>query len=360
LVFYTYHFYRLLQRAKNIHIIYNTEPDVLEGGEKSRLISQMLTDPNKEADITAKVATPAIKPIIQTLRSITKDVDLMQLIQEHAKNGFSPTSLSNYIRNPIDFYKRNLLHIDDTLEVEETIAANTFGTIVHDTLEDLYTPFLGELVSKEGLTNAKAKIPTLVQKHFAKTYIDGDISRGRNLIAYNVIVRYLTNYLNSEIAEATNHQIKILGIEEKLNIRFNIQQIDFPVVLKGKLDRIDEKDGMLRIIDYKTGKVELKNVEIISWDEIIGDYNYSKAFQLLCYALMYNDKKPFETIQSGIISFKNVNSGLLKFATKDKRGSYAKKDSIISQETLSHFQEELKKLVIEICNPEIPFTEKEV
>jgi len=357
---YTYHFYRLLQRAKNIHIIYNTEPDVLEGGEKSRLISQMLTDPNKEKDITAKVATPAIVPVIQTLSSFAKDDSLMQLIQIHAEKGFSPTSLSNYIRNPIDFYKRNLLHINDTLEVEETIAANTFGTIVHDSLEDLYTPFFGEFLSLEGLTKVKAKIPTVVQKHFAKSYMDGDIGSGRNLIAYNVILRYLENYLDSEITEAKNHQIKILGIEEKLNINLSIPEIDFPVVLKGKLDRIDEKDGMLRIIDYKTGKVETKNVEIISWDEITTDYEYSKAFQLLCYALMYNDKKPVETIQSGIISFKNLNSGLLKFVLKDKRARGANKNSSISQEMLSHFQEELKKLILEICNPNIPFTEKEV
>ena len=357
---YTYHFYRLLQRAKNIYILYNTEPDVLEGGEKSRLISQLLTDPNKERDIISKVATPAIEPVVHTLSSFKKDAGLMQLIQNHAKKGFSPTSLSNYIRNPIDFYKRNLLRIDNTLAVEETIAANTFGTIVHDTLEDMYKPFLGNYLTVEGLKAAKATIENLVKKHFAKSYMDGDISRGRNLIAYNVILRYLENYLDAEIIEAKNHQIKIVGVEENLNIQLNIPEIDFPVILKGKLDRIDEKDGMLRIIDYKTGKVESKNVEIIDWSDIATEYDFSKAFQLLCYAVMYNDKNPIKTIQSGIISFKNLNSGLLKFATKDKPGSWAKKEHNITQETLSQFNEELKKLILEICNPEIPITEKEV
>jgi len=356
---YTYHFYRLLQRAKNIHILYNTEPDVLEGGEKSRLISQMMTDPNKEKEITAKIATPAIEPITKMLQEYKKDEGLMQLIRNHAENGFSPTSLSNYIRNPIDFYKRNLLRIDDKNEVEETIAANTFGTIVHDTLEDLYTPFLGEFLSADGLTKAKTKIQSLVQKHFAKSYMDGDMSRGRNLIAYNVILRYLENYIDSEIEEAKNHQIKILGVEEKLNINLNFPEIDFPVILKGKLDRVDEKDGMLRIIDYKTGKVESKNVEIVNWEDIITDYDYSKAFQLLCYALMFDDKNPIETIQSGIISFKNLNGGFLKFGTKEKKGS-RNKDNIITKESLTLFQIELKKLILEISNPEIPFTEKEV
>ena len=357
---YTYHFYRLLQRAKNIHIIYNTEPDVLEGGEKSRLISQLLTDPNKEKNIVSTIAAPSIEPILHSLNNFNKDDELLQLIRNHAQNGFSPTSLSNYIRNPLDFYKRSLLGIDDTLEVEETIAANTFGTIVHNSLEDLYRPFLGTFLSSEALATARAKIKIVVKKHFAKSYMEGDISSGRNLIAYNVIIRYLENYIDSEIAETKNHQIKILGIEEKLNISLNFPEIDFPVVLKGKLDRIDEKDGMLRIIDYKTGKVESRNVEIVNWQEITDDYTYSKAFQLLCYALMYKDKNQIDTIESGIISFKNLNAGLLKFATKDKRGSWAKKEHTITNETLDLFEQELKKLILEICNPKIPITEKEV
>jgi RecB family exonuclease len=341
-----------------VYIIYNTEPDVLKGGEKSRFITQMEIEGIHNLNHT--IVTPKVLSIPTNGNRVPKTDAVLNKIKTLAEKGFSPSSLTNYIRNPIDFYKRNLLRINDTLEVEETIAANTFGTIVHDTLEDLYTPFLGDYLSPEGLTNAKTKIQVLVKKHFAKSYLDGDISRGRNLIAYNVILRYLENYLDSEIKEAKNHQIKILGIEENLNISLDISELDFPVVLKGKLDRIDEKDGMLRIIDYKTGKVESKNVEIVNWNEITAEYDFSKAFQLLCYALMYNDENPIESIQSGIISFKNLNSGLLRFATKDKKGSWAKKDHIISQETLSYFQEELKTLIVEICNPEIPFTEKEV
>ena len=155
---YTYHFYRLLQRAKNVYLIYNTEPDVLEGGEKSRLITQLLTDENRIKDIEEKVATPIIIPHVKTLEKIEKDAGLLELIKQHATTGFSPTSLSNYIRNPIDFYKRNLLKIEDVLAVEETVAANTFGTIVHDTLEDLYTPFIGKLLDTETLKATKKQI----------------------------------------------------------------------------------------------------------------------------------------------------------------------------------------------------------
>jgi len=356
---YTYHFYRLLQRAKNVYLVYNTEPDALEGGEKSRLLTQLLTDGNMQESITEIVAAPEIVPSVKSLQSIDKDSGLMELIKEHAGNGFSPTSLSNYIRNPLDFYKRNLLGIDDVMEVEETVAHNTFGTIVHDSLEDLYKPFLGAYLDTTIIKQMIAAVKSTVTGHFAKSFADGDITRGKNLIAFNVVVRYVENFLKLELKEVEKHKIKVLGIEEKLRINIHIPELDFPVVLKGKLDRIDEKDGRLRIIDYKTGKVTGPNVEIVDWEDCIADYDYSKAFQLLCYAVMYNHSRPIENIEAGIISFKNLSGGLLNFAVKEKKGS-RNKDTLITQDTIAHFMDCLKTLILEIGNPQIPFVEKEV
>lgn len=356
---YTYHFYRLLQRAKTVYILYNTEPDVLEGGERSRLITQLLTDSSKSQDITATLAMPKIEPNHNSLERVTKNKDLMERIAQHAGNGFSPTSLSNYIRNPIDFYKGNLLGISDPLEVEETIAANTFGTIVHDTLEELYTPFIGAVLEAPMLRSAQARIKETVKKHFEKSYRDGNISRGKNLIAFNVVQRYISNFIDLEMEYCKNHEIRIIGIEQKLNISLAPSGVPFPVKLKGKLDRIDMFDGRLRIVDYKTGKVESKHVEVVDWDTIAQDYDYSKAFQLLCYALMYNATRPVDLLESGIISFKNLNAGLLRFATKPSKASRVKNYDITA-ETLALFEERLIALIQEICNVDIPFLEKEV
>ncbi|WP_298478597.1 PD-(D/E)XK nuclease family protein [uncultured Maribacter sp.] len=356
---YTYHFYRLLQRAKNIYLIYNTEPDVLEGGEKSRLITQLLTDENKTKDIKEKVATPIIIPNVKDLEIIEKDSALLELIKEHATKGFSPTSLSNYIRNPIDFYKRNLLKIEDVLAVEETVAANTFGTIVHDTLEDLYTPFIGKLLDAEALKTSKKQISTLVKKHFARTYSEGDITQGKNLLAFNVIIRYIERFVDLEIMQLKQNSIKIIGLEQQLRVKLHFPELDFPVTLKGKLDRIDEENGSLRIIDYKTGRVEGKNVTIKNWEEVTTEYSFSKAFQLLCYSIMYNANNPISELQAGILTFKNLNAGLLKFAYQEGKRKSAN-DSIINQEILTLFTKELKSLVLEICNPNSPFIEKDV
>ncbi|MGY8915629.1 MAG: RecB family exonuclease [Flavobacteriales bacterium] len=339
--------------------MYNTEPDVLEGGEKSRLIAQLLTDKNRRNDITELVAAPEIKTSIKKTYAIPKDEALMQKIKDLAEKGFSPSSLTNYIRNPIDFYKRSILKIDDVNEVEENVAANTFGTIVHDSLEELYTPFIGKNLTKEGLDSMFPLIKPIVKKHFVLNYADGDISRGKNLIAYNVVLQYIENFIASELEEIKDHQIKILGLEESWNTKLEINGLHFPAVLKGKLDRIDEKDGILRIIDYKTGKVSSKDVEVYDWDELITNYDFSKAFQLLCYALMYNSKQPIQKLEAGIISFKNLREGLLLFATKPKKGD-RNKDTLITQETIALFDCALQTLIREICNPDIPFIEKEL
>lgn len=357
---YTYHFYRLLQRAKNVYLLYNTEPDILEGGEKSRLIHQLLTDAAKRSQIKEIVAAPKLEPSVKLLEEIEKDEHLMGLIQEHAEKGFSPTSLSNYIRNPIDFYTRNLLGIEDVQEVEETVAHNTFGTIVHDSLELLYTPFVGDILTEEKLKGAKTKVKTIVKQQFQKTYLDGDISRGKNLIAFNVVVRYIENFLDMEIAECKKHEIKIIALEQKLNMNLDIPEVNHPIHLKGKLDRIDSKDGIVRIIDYKTGKVVAKDVKLMNWDDLTAEYDYSKAFQLLCYALMYSDSSKAGAIQAGIISFKNLKSGLLSFTLKDGTEKTKAHDTFIDNEVLHNFSTELKKLVLEICNPRLPFKEKEV
>ncbi|WP_136466470.1 PD-(D/E)XK nuclease family protein [Flagellimonas onchidii] len=348
---YTYHFYRLIQRAKNVHIIYNTEPDVLEGGEKSRLISQLLTDENISPFISHEIASPKVRISPTEPVQISKTPLLLRELDSLAKKGYSPTSLTNYVRNPIDFYKKSILKINEHDEVEESIAANTFGTIVHDSLEQLYTPMLGMFLTETSLSEAISILPSVVEQHFERLLPGVSIKKGRFLLVYNVIVKYLKNFIELEKKLLKKHQIRILGLEQKLETEFNIPDLDFPIVLKGTLDRIDEFDGVVRVVDYKTGKVEPKNVKVIDWDDLISDYEKSKAFQLLCYAYLYNQCNDSHTIQAGIYSFKNLRQGFLSFNSGNP---------LINQETLNTFKTYLEKLILEIYNPQIPFLEKQV
>ncbi len=357
---YTYHFYRLLQRAKDIYIIYNTEPDVLNGGEKSRFITQLEVEGIH--NLKQFIVTPKTQKTKTQLISISKTQAVISKLEEVAIKGFSPSSLTNYIRNPIDFYYQKLLDIKEAINVEETVAANTMGTIIHNALEDLYKPFEGKILTVQDVGAMKPKIEDIVTHHFKNVYKEGDIKKGKNLIIYEITKRYISNFLKKEI-EVLNqgNSIKIIQIEANLRVTLNIAGLNFSVTLTGKVDRIDEFNGVTRIIDYKTGKVEKGKVEIVNWEDITTDYTkYSKSFQLLMYAYMLNKEGVFtQPVEAGIISFKNLKSGILKFAKKDS--VYSKtKDNLITESTLKYFEFELKKLILEICNPNIPFTEKEL
>lgn len=349
---YTYHFYRLIQRAKNVFVIYNTEPDVLEGGEKSRLVSQLLTDKDVAPFVTHTISTPQTQITAETLLQITKGEQLRRDIVAFAENGFSPTSLTNYIRNPIDFYTRNILKINDVEEVEENIAANTFGTIVHDSLEDLYQPLLGQVLTKENVSAVKPQIAQTVQQHFNKNLSGVDVSKGKYLLVYNVIVKYLENFIGLELQQLQRHEVKLLALEERYECQLDIPGLDFPIKLKGTLDRVDQIDGITRVVDYKTGKVEPKNVKITDWEELITNYDKSKAFQLLCYALLYTKKHGEQPLHAGIYSFKNLGQGFFPF-TEDK-------NPLIDAKVLETFTSYLEQLIKEICSTQTPLTEKPV
>lgn len=358
---YTYHFYRLLQRAKNIFILYNTEADVLTGGEKSRFITQLEIEGIHK--LSYHLITPKVPIINNSLNTIDKTPAVIESLKIIAQKGFSPSSLTNYIRNPIDFYYQKILNIREYDEAEETVAANTLGTVIHNTLEDFYSPLINTFLTVEAIKKMKLLIEKTVRSHFKEVYKEGDITKGKNLIIYEIAKRYVSNFLDLEISDIQKgNNIKILAVEADASAEIKIPELGFPVRVRGKIDRVDEYNGIIRIVDYKTGKVTQNEVEIVNWDEIASDYKkFSKSFQILTYAYMIHQSGSIKLpVEAGIISFKNLKSGFIKFSKKDKSGAYAKKDVLITDQTLNHFSIQLKNLILEICNPTIPFTEKEI
>jgi len=357
---YTYHFYRLLQRAKNIYIIYNTDPDVLTGGEPSRFIKQLEVDATHKLSHSLSIPNAQIKTA--ELKSISKTAALIEDLKDLAKNGFSPSSLSSYIRNPVDFYYSKVLNINEYDEVEETIAANTLGNVLHKTLEELYMPFIGKILKENDLTDMFENSDATVSKHFKTYFHDGDFTTGKNLISFEVAKRYIYNFLLRELEQVKSGKIIIIrALEKQIKIKIDIPELNFPVHLKGVIDRIDTVDDAWRIIDYKSGKVIQSEVEIVNWEDLAVDYKkYSKSFQLLTYAYMlYNASEITLPVNAGIISFKNLQDNfVLYFSKKNKPGIGAVKNSNITTDTLDAYFEVLKNLILEIFNPEINFIEK--
>jgi hypothetical protein len=357
---YTYHFYRLLQRVKNVHLLYNSEIDELKGTEKSRFITQIEIEGIHK--MHHQIVAPSITRNTNQLTVIKKNKTLLNQLQNVAAKGFSPSSLTSYIRNPLDFYYQKILKINIETSIEETVAANTLGTVVHNTLETFYKPLENKKLTEEHLDYFITQIGPEISKQFNEVYKKGDVSKGKNLIIYEVAKRYVSNFIGHERALLKQgNVIEILAIETDNTIALKIPELNFPVKLTGKVDRIDRYNGITRIIDYKTGKVDQNQVEIVDWGSITLDYKkYSKSFQILCYALMITETMQIDgPLEAGIIYFKNLNAGFLKFGQKPSSHS-RQKNTLITSETLEDFKKELKGLIMDICNKDVDFEEKDL
>jgi len=358
---YTYHFYRLLQRAKNVYLLYNTEADGLNSGEKSRFITQLEIENLKSHTLRKLLISPEVPGINKSLKEVEKTPEIIEKIKSLALSGFSPSALTTYIRNPIDFYHQYVLGVRDQEEVEETVAFNTLGTVVHNALENLYKPLEGKLITEEIIQGFIKKADQEIVNEFTETYSKVPLEKGKNLLIFEVAKRYLHNFLRFELKRLKQgEEIQIIQIEKDLKVKLPIEELSFSVYLRGKVDRFENCNATPRIIDYKTGKVESKHLNVTDWQEITKDYdNYSKSVQVLTYASLIALEKGIKfPAEAGIVSFKNLKSGFLKFQKKE--AGTRQKDSLITEETLELFQNELKNLIMEICDPEIPFIEKEI
>lgn len=350
---YSYHFYRLLQRAKNVHLTYNTEPDVLNGGEPSRFIYQILADPNLKFCIEEKIAKPrfeysALKPI-----SIFKTDRLLADLNEIVQNGLSPSSLSDYIKNPYTFYKKNVLKIRETEEVDENMAYNVLGTIIHDSIEALYQPLCNRFLKENDLENVLSRVEEVVLFQFQKHYAKAAIFQGKNLIIYHVIIKYVSSVVQKDRELARTKTLKILEQEESLSVGLRLENSNNKAILKGKIDRVDELNDITRIIDYKTGKVEKNTLKIDTLNPLFNDPKYNQAFQLLCYALM-KKKKGTPVNQVGILAIKKTKDNV--YILQGKNGL----QNPCSDDLLNEFETKLIRLYEEILNPDIPFTDSGV
>ena len=212
---YTYHFYHLLQRAKNVYLLYNADSEGFDAGEKSRFITQLEVEKQPNHNLTFQYFNPDVPNIAYQPMVVPKTDSVLTRLQEIATNGFSPSSLTTYIRNPIQFYLQRVLRISETDEVEENIAVNTLGTIIHGTLEELYKPFIGRLLTTTDIESCFQKIDAEVLHQFKEVYKEGEIKKGRNLLAFEVAKRNVFNFLKLEKeALEDGDQVQIIALEQ--------------------------------------------------------------------------------------------------------------------------------------------------
>lgn len=362
---YGYHFYRLLQRSQHTYLIYNTETDAFGSGEKSRFITQLESElsnyPGNKITMTSRLMKTLSDYKTKTHQTeILKTPEIMNRLKEIAERGFSPSALNIYKTCKLQFYFEKVLGIKEKDEVEETIAANTLGTVVHQCLEDFYKAYIGKTIEVSDIENMRSKIDENLKKTFKEIYKYGDLYHGKNLLIVTVAKRFINNFLDKEIQELKQHHkngeaIKICLLEEKLFSYIESEKIDFKVKIHGNADRIDSVNDFIRIIDYKTGKVKDDELRVKNIEDTILENKLGKSFQLLMYAYMYQQMHPeIESLNSANISFRDLQQNWLK-----KVQINGDKSGLIDKEILHSFEDELKKLIEEIFDESIPFEHHE-
>ncbi len=353
---FAYHFYRLLQRATTIYLLYNTESDALSNGEKSRFLTQLIHElpkVNKQVEIVEKLVNiPVEVDNTGNIINIQKTATIIEKLNAKAAKGFSPSLLNTYRNCSLQFYFQAIAGLKEADEVEETIGADTLGNTIHEVLEILYQPFAGKKINASDIKEIKKQVETLTISVFEKEYSKTEISYGKNLLTIKVALKFLNNFLDTEFKSVCKYEkdgkpliIKALELELEANVTIGNQLIK----LHGKADRIDGVGSLIRIIDYKTGIAENKELKLEEWSTIQTDSTLAKSFQLLMYAWMYQKMNPEikDNIVSGIITFRELSAGLKTVKINN--------DDLLNILILKKFEEQLENILSEIFNPEIEF-----
>jgi len=368
---YAYHFYRILQRASYALITYNTEHSVLGSGEKSRFITQLqfeLQKYNPSHTITEKMLSGDTLPASdRNSISISKtDENLAPIIYKLTSNtiygGLSPSALITYKDCALRFFFRYGVGIKETDDVEESAEANTQGSILHESLEMLYKPFIGKVLNegniKECLTKTEESVNLIFQNYFSQR----ESQFGKNFLQRKVLYEYVNKLLKTDLkliqqAHKTNELLSLIDLERDLSssLIISVNGIDTEVFIKGSVDRIDKLGNKIRIIDYKSSIKTDDKFKFTNFEDLFTDSKYNKMLQLFMYAwlVVKNKLARPEELQPCIIPFKKFKD-IPEFITEDKRGGGI---LVFTKELLQEFETELKQKISDIIVSKQPFTQ---
>ncbi len=360
-----YHFYRLLQRAENITLMYNIANDGFGAGEPSRFISQVENELDPEIhQITHQILglSTSLQPV--DLEMVKKTDFAIAQLEAIARKGFSPSALTTYIRNPLRYYQRYILKLKEPEEASDSLPANVIGNIIHKVMESLYKNHTGRILQANDFDDFFKQYPSLALRYFIEetfgggTPVDKKMIKGKNLIVFEIVKRNIQDLIRLDQALVKQgHSLEIVSLEQELRARLPVSRRE--VYIKGHIDRIDRLDGRLRIIDYKTGKVEPKNIQTAKNAEdlsgLLQDETTEKLFQLLTYAWLFYKHSALLTtdfpLTAGILSTRHIKQGLLVAKVTGQQD--------IDVSVIKDFENQLIRLVEELFNPDIPFVEKD-
>ncbi len=340
-----YDFYRLTHRSKKVHLIYNSNPDGLDSGEKSRYIYQLEFQKKSNYKISHISSYFPLNFEKTKQEEHIKSPEAVNRLNEISKKGFTPSALKDYVEDKIRFYDKYILQIKDSESVIERAEHRGVGNIFHNTMEALYKDQERKILTIKSLKQILNKAEETLTQKFIYEY-GKDYNYGKNIIAFQTILKNVKELINNDISKVEKGvKIKVLIIEELLTVNLKTTNSEIKFALKGKMDRVQEEDGVLHVLDYKTGNVEPNKLTFTDNEDIIQNKK-TNIIQLACYNLIVssilNSNKPFK---SGIISFKHINQGTLWMKEKI---SFKERKDIFNEEDLKNFENLVYEIVEDI------------
>ena len=369
---YAYYFYRLLQRAERITLMYNTSSDGLNRGEWSRFMLQFLIEwPHP---ITRQFLETGQSPQGTSPITVEKTPDVMRRMQSlfdvraNPKAKFSPSALNYYLDCPLKFYYRYVAGLSAPDEVSAEIDSATFGSIFHYAAEHIYKDLTthGKVINKEALETLlrnEVKLQDYVDTAFKKLFFNVPQNEkpeynGIQLINSAVIARYLKQLLQNDLRYAP---FTFIASEMEVDEPIDIQTPKGVIKSRigGIIDRMDSKDGTLRIVDYKTGGDADTPPHVESL--FIPDKKRSNyVFQTFLYAAIMCRKQPTMKIAPALLyihrAATETYSPVIQMGEPRKPKEAVEDFSKYEKE----YRERLQGLLEEIFNPEKSFAQTEI
>lgn len=369
---YAYYFYRLLQRAERITLMYNTSSDGLNRGEWSRFMLQFLIEwphPITRQFLEAGQSPQGTSPItVEKTPDVMRQMQSLFDVRANPKAKFSPSALNYYLDCPLKFYYRYVAGLSAPDEVSAEIDSATFGSIFHYAAEHIYKDLTthGKVINKEALETLlrnEVKLQDYVDTAFKKLFFNVPQNEkpeynGVQLINSAVIARYLKQLLQNDLRYAP---FTFIASEMEVDEPIDIQTPKGVIKSRigGIIDRMDSKDGTLRIVDYKTGGDADTPPHVESL--FIPDKKRSNyVFQTFLYAAIMCRKQPTMKIAPALLyihrAATETYSPVIQMGESRKPKEAVEDFSKYEKE----YRERLQGLLEEIFNPEKSFTQTEI
>ncbi len=360
---YAYYFYRLIQRAENIYILFNSKTDGLRSGERSRYLYQLeyLSNHIPESK-TISFSTSGRHDLPVSIRKDTGILNKLKAYTLEGEKAFSPTALNTWIDCRLKFYLSYIAGIREEEEVSEDIDASSLGTLLHETMRIIYSGNKGNIIDEKIINDLRKEnhIDRCLKEAFRLTLApdsnpDTEISpEGRNIIAFEVIKK-----LSGQILKKDSERLPftILDLEKKFEYIIHADGRD--VRIYGIADRIDLQGGSIYITDYKTGKTEMSYHNL---DELFDNSTKNRnrhVLQTFLYSYLYlkNSTSGYAVVPS-LYSTRNIFSENFTRNISQILKPRSKPEIINDFRNFEKiFEEKLAILISEIFHPAVPFSQ---